>query len=124
MSGLSWAGLGGDTLAVSYCSQEFMAWSEAASCDGFIFRAEQPSLHCGRLSSSSCLTSLQINPRAEVEVGGGCQAGSVGWWDTRMAGLAARTLSAESHSEPVYSLVWLREGFSIFNPPKVGKITS
>ena len=107
MSSLSWDGEGGDRLAVSYCSPEFLACTLAASSDGFVFRASQPGSHCGRLSSSSCLSALQINPRAGQLVGAGTQAGGVGWWDTRMAGLAARTVSAESHGGPVSSLVWV-----------------
>ena len=57
------------------------------------FRADQPRSPCGRLTSPTCLTSLQINPRAELEVAGGSQAGAVAWWDTRLAGLAARRLN-------------------------------
>ena len=83
MSGLSWDGEGGDRLAVSYCSPEFLAWflappassSCSSFCDGFVFRAGQPTSPCGRLSSSSWLSCLQFNPRAEAVVGGGSQGG-------------------------------------------------
>ena len=106
MSGISWGGEEGERLAISYCSPDFLGWMAAASCDGFLFSARDPTSHWGRLSSTSSLTCLQFNPRDEAVVGGGSEAGGVGWWDTRLGGERARTVSSESHSDPVYGLVW------------------
>ena len=62
VSGLSFSPGGGDKLAISYCSQEFLeavTWS-LPTC-GYILDLRDPTRHLARLSSESCITNIQYS---------------------------------------------------------------
>ena len=69
-----------EQIAISYASPEFLGWMDIQSqvfesCrggfrnkqvflkDGFIFNVSDPTKHCARLASTSCVTSIQFNPK-------------------------------------------------------------
>ena len=106
MSGLTWGGEEGDTLAISYSSPHFLGSADFSSCDAFLFSLRDPTTFSGRLWSESCVTSVQFQPQSGAVVGGGCQSGAVCCWDTRLGGVRARSLSSSSHSDTVLGLAW------------------
>ena len=62
VSGMSFSPGEGDRLAISYCSQEFLAaatWS-LPTC-GYILDLRDPTRHLASLSSDSCITNIQYS---------------------------------------------------------------
>ena len=106
VSMISWAdgSLSEEKIAISYASPEFLGYLDIKCQDGFIFNVSNPTKHCHRLTSSSCITSLQFNPKDEFQVAGGCHGGSVCWWDTRSQG---HVTAGEGHDDPVYGVIWI-----------------
>ena len=106
VSGVSWSPEGGSKLAVAYCSPQFLA-SQGEEGDGFTFAVEDPTQHCDLLASTSPLTSIAYSCRDPNTIAGGCYSGSVSCWDVRADTRPVSSTSfTESHTEPVYSVIW------------------
>ena len=106
VSMISWAdgSVTEEQIAISYASPEFLGNLDIKCQDGFIFNVTNPTKHSHRLVSSSCITSLQFNPKDGFQVAGGCHAGSVCWWDARSPEVVT---AAERHDDPVYGVIWI-----------------
>ena len=68
VSGVSWSSHQDEKIAISYASPEFLGWMDIKSYDGFIFNVNNPTKYYQRISSASCITSLQFNPKDENQV--------------------------------------------------------
>ena len=59
------------------------------------------------LTSSSCLTSIQYNPKEAPIIAAGAYNGQIAFWDVRTQGKPVGVINlADSHTEPVYSTIW------------------
>ena len=106
VSGMSFSPGGGDQLAISYCSQEFLeaiTWS-LPTC-GYVLDLRDPTRHLACLSSPSCITNIQYSRQPSL-LAGGCYSGQVCWWDLRAGGRPTTVTASSAHTDPVYCLVW------------------
>ena len=124
VSGVSWSPDGGTSIAITYCSPEFLGQSletlvahlniiflvplMTKEFRGFIYDIEDSTKFSSALASQSCMTSIRHNPKRPDVVAAGCYNGQLQWWDLRQGSDPAATIDRDNcHVQPVYSTIWV-----------------
>ena len=106
VSGTSWSPGIGERISIAYCSPNFLESLDDPCKDGFVFDVTNPIDYLYRLEASSSLTTIQHNPKEEMQIAAGQYDGHIAWWDIREKIQTNCMVSSEGHKDPVYNVIW------------------